>query len=184
MSKVVSGGAEDSRANGRSNVFLTATLVAAGASGPVRVRNISAQGALLDGPNLPQKGAAVHLRRGSLSAEGEVAWQEHDRCGVRFNADVEVEHWVRRVGHSGQEQVDTIIAELPESSARTFAETLTHSDNSLDAISADLTAACERIVNLPDLVAAHPDEMLRLDAISQRLRHFLEANDETGSTAP
>src|ERR1051325_1703403 len=90
MLAVVKGGSADPRSNVRANVFLAATLIAAGNSRPVRIRNISSQGALLDGPALPPEGSIVHLRRGSLSVDGEVAWQVEDQCGLRFGTDVMV----------------------------------------------------------------------------------------------
>lgn len=81
----------ESRAGHRSNVFLAATLVIAGGSLAVRVRNISARGALLDGPQLPPVGAAVDLTRGSLVAHGTIVWQTGDHCGVEFDSDIHVE---------------------------------------------------------------------------------------------
>jgi hypothetical protein len=178
MPKVVAGSAPDPRADARSNVFLAATLVAAGTSGPVRVRNISPRGALLDGPNLPPQGSAVGLRRGSLKANGEIAWQERDQCGVRFKTEVEVEGWVR-VGHAGQHRVDKIVTLLHRPPFRDAASlVLTSSEDSVSAISEDLTETCERLANIADLVAAQPEELLRLDAIAQRLRQHLQALDD------
>ena len=62
----------ESRTDRRSNVFLTATLVMASGSVAVRVRNISARGALIDGAALPPEGTAIELRRGSLAAAGDI----------------------------------------------------------------------------------------------------------------
>ena len=80
----------ESRGGHRSNVFLAATLVVAGTSVPVRVRNISARGALIDGGKLPPEGTAIELRRGSLAATGAIAWHVSGQCGVRFDADIDV----------------------------------------------------------------------------------------------
>ena len=84
------GGGKDPRADIRSNVFLSATLLAAGVTLPVRIRNISPTGVLLDGAGLPPQGSVIHLRRGSLSVGGEIAWQRDGQCGVRFDAGVVV----------------------------------------------------------------------------------------------
>ena len=180
MLKPNAGDAADPRAAARSNVFLTATLAIGRTSLPVRVRNISAGGALLDGPDLPGAGSIVRLRRGSLSTDGKIAWQERDQCGVRFSRNIRAEEWVRRVGHSGQLRVDNIVNLLQgPQQPNIIPLVLAHFDDSLKAISIDLTEACEQLANLPDLLAAHADDLLRLDAIAQRLRHFLESTHET-----
>jgi len=165
----------ESRADRRSNVFLTATLVMAGGSVAVRLRNISVRGALLDGPDLPPEGAAVDLHRGSLIAHGQIAWHTADQCGVRFDADVDVDSWSRRAGHSGQQQVDQLV-ELVQRPAATAAATPAPAapEDSLAAISADLAEACDRLAAHPDLVIACAAELQELDAIAQRLRNIVQ----------
>ena len=135
----------ESRGGRRSNVFLTATLVMARGSVAVRVRNISARGALLDGSQLPPEGAAVDLRRGSLVAHGQIAWRTNDECGVRFDADVDVASWTKRVGHTGQQAVDEIVALVRRPAASAAVSpvppaSLVHAtgEDSLARISADL----------------------------------------------
>jgi hypothetical protein len=64
----------NNRSELRSNLFLSAELVVGPAALPVRVRNLSPHGALVDGGSLPPAGASVRLVRGDLSAEGEIAW--------------------------------------------------------------------------------------------------------------
>jgi hypothetical protein len=177
---LVSEDATDPRENRRSNVFLAATLLAAGVSHAVRVRNISETGALLDGPTLPSEGATINLRRGSLSADGEVAWQKKGQCGVRFGASVVVSDWVKRIEHGGQARVDQMVAlvrNLPGSSPGR--PTLAHveTEDSLQSISADLVKVCERLASVHVIVAEHGEELLQLDAIAQRIRHLLTELD-------
>jgi PilZ domain len=168
--------AGEMRAGRRSNVFLAATLVTAGRSVPVRVRNISARGALLDGSGLPTAGAGLDLRRGSLVARGEIIWQTGGECGVRFDSDIDVASWTGRVGHSGQQKVDEIVAlvrrpTVADAVPRVPPVSLvpaTHAD-SLALISADLAEACERLAARAELVTAFAEELLELDAIAQRL---------------
>ena len=165
----------ESRGGRRSNVFLTATLVMARGSVAVRVRNISARGALLDGPDLPPEGAAVDLCRGSLIAHGQIAWRTDHECGVRFDADIEVASWTKRVGHAGQQDVDQIVALVQRPAATSAVPTVPAVDqDSLAAISADLTEACERLAARPDLVEAFAEDLLKLDAIAQRLRNVVQ----------
>jgi hypothetical protein len=177
----------ESRAGRRSNVFLTATLVMAGGSVAVRVRNISARGALLDGPKLPPEGAVVDLRRGSLIAHGEIAWHTDDQCGVRFDADVDVDSWTMRVGHLDQQNVDQIVALVRRPAAASTVSLVppvslvplvspVHAtpQDSLAAISADLAETCDRLAARPDLVQAWAAELQELDSIAQRLKNVVQ----------
>jgi len=166
----------ESRGGHRSNVFLAATLVVAGASMPVRVRNISARGALIDGGKLPPEGTAIELRRGSLAATGAIAWHVSGQCGVRFDADIDVAGWTRRIGHSGQQAVDDMVARVQRPAAPgAAAPPPAARADSLASISADLAATCERLAARPDVVTACAEELLELDAIAQRLRNVLSA---------
>jgi len=167
--------AAESRGGHRSNVFLTATLVMAGGSLAVRVRNISARGALLEGPQLPPVGTVVDLTRGSLVAHGTIAWHSGDHCGVEFDADIDAECWTRRVGHKGQDRVDQMVAQVqrPAAAAAVSPVPAARAD-SLAAISADLVETCERLAARPDLVNACATELQALDAIAQRLRNIAQ----------
>ena len=171
--------AKNARTASRSNVFLTATLVASGRSYPVRVRNISRGGALVDAAELPDAGSAVTLQRGSLSVQGAVAWRERDHCGVRFDTPIVVAEWVRRVGYSGQEQVDKMVrlVRLPGAADEVSGVPPAGAD-SIGAIARDLAAACERLACIPEVVSAAPEELLVLDAIAQRLEKILRASGE------
>lgn len=178
MLDAAAAGAAYARTAARSNVFLAATLEAAGRPCPVRVRNISRLGALLDGPDLPDKDSAVILRRGSLSASADIAWRDRDQCGVRFTTAISVGEWIRRVGHPGQEQVDTLVR-LVRSAAtrdqRAFGPA--HQPDSVAAVSHDLSEVCDRLANVPLMVESQCEELLRLDVIAQRLRQLLQAAD-------
>jgi hypothetical protein len=145
----------------------------AGGSVAVRVRNISARGALIDGAKLPPQGAVVDLTRGSLVAHGEIAWHNADQCGVRFDADIDVESWTMRVGHSGQHRVDDMVALVRRPATDVAPVPAAHHD-SLALISVDLAEACERLAARPALVEAFAEELLELDAIAQRLRNVVQ----------
>ena len=147
----------------------------AGGSAAVRVRNLSARGALIDGAKLPPEGTAVDLTRGSLAAHGEIAWHDGDHCGLRFDADIDVDSWTRRIGHSGQDRVDDMVAQVrrpaPSGAA---APAPAASQDSLASISADLAETCERLAARPDVVTACAEELLELDAIAQRLKNVVQ----------
>ena len=164
----------DPRLDVRSNVFLTATLVASGMPRAVRVRNISAKGALIDGVSLPAQGASVTLRRGDLSVEADVAWLERAQCGLRFNAGVVVADWVRKIGHAGQQRVDRIVSDIRrQSPAPHPAASRDTESESLDMIAKSLTVLSERLASDAALLSDHTNDLLELDAIAQRLRQLV-----------
>lgn len=160
----------DSRTEGRSNVFLSAMLHTGERSIPVRVRNISRRGALIDGHALPSIGTTVRLSRGRLSASGELVWEVTGQAGVTFGHEIDVEEWVQRIVHAGQQRVDGVVAALRRSAPIPEALRDTSSAGSLPVISAALDEVCERLAAMPDLPLHLGEELLRLDAIAHSLR--------------
>jgi len=82
------------RLDGRSNIFVTATLYAAGGSTPVRIRNMSRSGALVEASALPPAGTGVRLCRGSISVAGEVIWVDARKAGLRFASPTAAADWL------------------------------------------------------------------------------------------
>jgi hypothetical protein len=161
----------DNRTEGRSNVFLAARLDAGKTSVAVRIRNISSHGALLDGADIPAAGATIRLSRGSLVAVGEVAWREKQHAGVTFQHPVDVERWVQRAGHAGQERVDQVVNALRRSE-RVPQPTGSKQEEALGVISAELDQICERFANTRHMSVEFGEELLRLDVIAQTLRQL------------
>jgi len=159
---------KDPRAAARSNVFLTATLDAGARSYPVRIRNISREGALLEGDELPAAGCSVRLRRGHLQTRGEVAWEAGQTRGIRFADQVDVPHWIRRPEHDGQRTVDEAIADYRSGG---FPETdVAQGRDTIELICTDLDGVCERLAAQPELISQLAEEIMTLDTIVQRLR--------------
>ncbi len=76
---------------------------------PVRVRNISRTGALVEGAALPPVGTSVRLSRASLSASGSVIWLEHGKAGLQFEAPVGIADWLPHGRRGiGQQFVDEL----------------------------------------------------------------------------
>ena len=164
--------AEENRSSGRSNVFLTATLDCGGRTMPVRIRNLSARGALVDGKALPPAGTRVRLLRGRLSALGEIAWETEVQGGLKFDGDVDVASWVQRLGHSGQERVDGVIAALRSGEAPPKFKDKPAAQESLPVISAALDQICERLASHPAMSIELGEDLMKLDAIAQSLRRI------------
>jgi hypothetical protein len=69
----------------RSNVLLQATLETAGGPLSVVLRNLSQEGALVQGENLPPKGTRVLFHRQGLSVPSRIAWSRRHSAGVQFD---------------------------------------------------------------------------------------------------
>ena len=169
-------GAVEPRLEARANVFLAATLVTDQAMKAVRVRNISQRGALIDGADIPGTSATVSLLRGSLRVSAKIAWRDRGLCGLHFETEVEVQDWVRKVGHSGQQRVDEMISRIRRPSPANPVLTSQPEQESLADLSTELGALCEAFAGIPDLIAKCPSELLQLESIAQRLSRLVKAS--------
>ena len=81
----------------RSNVLMAASLELSGTSLPVKLRNLSAEGALVEGDKLPVEGASILFRKGELSVPGKVAWAKTRHAGISFERKLQPEQVLRHV---------------------------------------------------------------------------------------
>lgn len=102
----------------RKNLFMAAEIETDGVKLPVRIRNLSESGAMVEGTTLPLAGATLTLRRLQVEIPGSVVWRTAGRCGIRFSEAAFVEEWVagrqlveRTLGH-GQARIDVIQAAI------------------------------------------------------------------------
>lgn len=102
-------GTADPRSEPRTNLFLGAVIRGAGLSLPVKVRNMSVSGALVEGADLPEEDADIELVRGSLSICATVAWSAPGRCGLRFSSLACVRDWLAAPANPGQQRVDDAV---------------------------------------------------------------------------
>ncbi|MCY7339275.1 MAG: PilZ domain-containing protein, partial [Sphingomonas bacterium] len=70
------------RRSRRSNLLMTATLEIAGRVLPVKLRNLSADGARVEGAELPVEGTRLLFRKGELAIDGRVIWVRGKQAGV------------------------------------------------------------------------------------------------------
>lgn len=85
------------RKSRRSNVLMAASLELSGTSLPVRLRNLSVEGALVEGDKLPVEGASIMFRKGDLSVPGHVAWAKTRHAGISFDIKLAPEQVLRHV---------------------------------------------------------------------------------------
>jgi hypothetical protein len=100
----------DHRVESRSNIFVMATMYAGGGSTPVRVRNMSRTGALVEAPGLPAVGTSARLSRGSLTVGCDIMWMGDGKAGLHFSDPVTVNDWIPLGKRgSGQQLIDEIV---------------------------------------------------------------------------
>ena len=85
------------RRSRRSNVLMAASVEWGGAAVPAKLRNLSKEGALVEGPGLPAVGSKVRFRKGELSLAGHVAWSAGSRAGIAFDRELDPEAVLRHV---------------------------------------------------------------------------------------
>lgn len=94
----------------RSNLFVIATLSAQSDSTPVRIRNMSQTGALVEGGALPCAGSSVRLSRGSLTVSADVVWLAKGRAGLKFTGSICISDWLPSAQRNPRQQyVDEIV---------------------------------------------------------------------------
>ena len=86
--------AESQRREDRVSLFVMANLHAEARGGPVKLRNISPGGALIEGEVLPRRGSAVALCKGELTVPGAVVWRNANRAGLSFASPTDVSRWL------------------------------------------------------------------------------------------
>lgn len=86
-----------SRRSRRSPVLLAAAIEIEGAEVPVRLRNLSEEGALLEGERLPLEGTNTFFRRNELRLRGRVVWVQNRYAGVAFYDALDTEQVLRNV---------------------------------------------------------------------------------------
>jgi hypothetical protein len=81
----------------RSNVLMSASLELSGTSLPVKLRNLSVDGALVEGDKLPVEGASILFRKGDLSVSGQVACVKGRQAGVAFAQNLNPDQLLRHI---------------------------------------------------------------------------------------
>ncbi len=164
-------------------MFLVATLYFGGASSPVRVRNMSTIGALIEGASLPGAGAAVILRRGALEAPATAAWSEAGKAGLTFAGPVDVSDWLPAKDGKRQTQVDQIAFGMKHAvpTAAPAVVPVIEQVTPTTGVLAELAELQAQLGQLGDQLAgdafvlAHHPEVQILDAAGQRVGRIIKA---------
>lgn len=97
------------RTEARTNMFVMALLETAGGSHPVKIRNMSVGGAMIEGAVLPLPNTPCRLHRDVNWIEAHVAWVAGGRAGLRFDEIARVGDWLP-AGQRIQSDVDAAVA--------------------------------------------------------------------------
>lgn len=186
----------------RKNLLLGATIEAGALKAPVRLRNISMTGAMLEGAVLPDPGVKLLLQRSDIQVTATVVWRVMGRCGIHFDdTTISVDEWVAGArspsfnGQQGQARVDAIQgavrsgAALPvETHAASVGVTLSQLEErvveEIVYVRRLLEALGEEITDDPIVVQRHTRALQNLDRASQMLEHLAEilsASDRMGA---
>lgn len=172
---------DDDRKQPRTHLFVAATLYSEAGSVPVRVRNMSPSGALIESAAIPEPGAKAILRRGSLHAAGRIAWKSAGKGGVAFETAIFVTDWMSRLPGTPQQQIDQIVSEY-KSDGQTGLDSVVDDNASartssieeeLCALRAELAELEGSLVGDLILVATHPEIQI-LDISRQRIERIIK----------
>jgi hypothetical protein len=85
------------RRSRRSPVFLKASIEVDGSPVPVTLRNLSEEGALVEGVHLPDVGAATTFERNEFRINGRVVWLAGRLGGIKFDQPMHRDELLRQV---------------------------------------------------------------------------------------
>lgn len=174
----------------RKNLFLSAQIEAGALKAPVRIRNLSESGAMIEGAALPNPGTQLTLHRLEMEIGALVVWQTAGRCGVQFDGKISIDDWVAGVRkpasqlERGQARVDAIQAAIrsggslpPETNSdhpasvraaeldRRIADELAYVKRVLDGIGDELT-------DDPIMLQRHANTLQSFDLACQIIDHL------------
>jgi hypothetical protein len=108
--------------------------------------------------------------RGDLFALGKLAWESAGHAGINFAGQIDVDKWVRRIGHPGQQSVDRVVAALRASVAPPEEQQERTTGETLGSISMALDELCARLASKSEMTIEFAEELLKLDAIAHAVR--------------
>jgi hypothetical protein len=85
------------RKSRRSPVYLAAAVEIAGVPQPVKLRNLSEEGALIEGERLPLEGTTTFFERNELRLKSRVVWVQGCYAGIAFARTLRQEEVLRHV---------------------------------------------------------------------------------------
>lgn len=78
-------GFSQNRRSQRSHLLMAARLEVSGRSIEVKLRNLSSEGARVEGGELPVEGTTLLFRKGELALPASIIWSDGRQAGLRFD---------------------------------------------------------------------------------------------------
>jgi hypothetical protein len=160
-------------------MFIMAEISASSVSGPVKICNLSTQGALIEGARLPAADEALELRKGDILAAARVVWTEGGKAGLKFHPPISVSDWMP-LGYSGQQAVDATFRQVKQDAAHpplVTADPVAASaidPEQLRQAAAALEALADGLAEDAEAVARHGSNLQILDIAAQLMRKLAE----------
>lgn len=140
---------------------------------------MSPSGALIESAEIPEPGAKAVLKRGSLQATGQIAWNLDGRGGIAFENDIFVADWMSRLTPTHQQCIDQAVSDLRENNRVDYSPDYRISESGLGSVEEELFALRAELselgTSLADdliMVATHP-ELQTLDISIQRVDRII-----------
>jgi hypothetical protein len=168
--------ASDLRVESRNNIFVIAVLdLDCGSATPVRVRNLSQNGALVEASVLPEAGTSVLLKRGSLCVEAQVVWVDQQRAGLRLAKPVTVSEWLPYGPRASRQQLaDELVHQRRSTKTQPSAAAASPPQNSsggaeLTELAKMLKRAVEELALDHSTTTRHPLALQIIDGVIEAL---------------
>ena len=160
-------------------MFVMAAISASNVAGPVKIRNLSPGGALIEAKALPVPGEHVMLRRGEDSISGRVVWSHDGKAGLQFEAKVLVSKWLP-AGQAGQQRVDETFQQMkdaaqgaPPAPPRLLPSQMPESLD-LRRLARAIDALADDLADDPAAIARYGTRLQALDMAGQALRKIAD----------
>lgn len=162
---------DELRIEPRSNIFVMAALYAQGRPvTPVRLRNISRTGALIEAAALPPPGSVVRLSRAALGVCGTLLWVRGSKGGIQFESPVDVGEWLPQGRRGfGQQFIDELFHQKRLGGVRVIEEGTESLADELLGLRMSLERAAEDLALDGTVAARHLPSLQAIDRVGQAL---------------
>jgi hypothetical protein len=158
----------------RESLYMAASLYHDGQPYPVKIRNISATGGLVESHVAFEPGALVQLVRGSLIVHALVIRAQNGRCGLKFSGSIDVKRWRMAPVNTEQQRIDDVVRLVKRGAVPLPVNHPDDRPGDIEDLSADLKRALDLLAKLEDrlakdgiVVAQYSNELQNLDIAMQ-----------------
>jgi hypothetical protein len=162
----------------RTNLLLSATIETATLKAPVRIRNLSEGGALLEGAAFPDVGGVLTLRRLEIAIDAAVVWRSASRCGIQFKGKAAVADWVSGTQSRSSHDIDQARVDSIQAAVRAGRPVPTTEGTAAPVVNADLDRRiAEELSYVKRLLEIVGDELTDAPIVVQRYSRSLQSFD-------